>query len=325
MAVVTWKHQSHFSLSVFGLSLFLLDSFFTKTMIENKGMNQIVHFIIGVSLLLISIFLYIGLRPISILASLALGIFLVDYSIFPFIYLYQAFIHWLPILFELNILNGVLISTRVLHFSKFWSIIFLSICIIRSLTVIYCRHLPINDDHRLYIENKIQILSNLFLKESKKFYDRFIQLFSHSDDNELDKFQLEQINSTADSVSHEQDETIQRFQKIAHELSSPMVSNIDCSNSSTPPIRRHHQRILQQSEIEPLSRTPITPAHTNLSKGKILHSTINGSYTGPLTRNRARTDGSTSMATSPLKSKGQTEMTFLVCKRDEDAQSQQSK
>jgi len=127
------------------------------------------------------------------------------------------------------------------------------------------------------------------------------------------------MNST-ENVSHEHDETIQRFQQIAQELSSPIVSNMDCSNTSTPPIRRHHQRILQQNELEPLSRTPITPAHTNLSKGKILHSTINGSYTGPVTRNRAKTDGSS----SPLTNKIQTEMTFLVCKRDEDIQIQRS-
>jgi hypothetical protein len=290
-------------------------------MIEYKGMKQILHFIIGICLLLLSIFLYIGFRPIFILASLALGIFLVDYSIFPFIYLYQAFIQWLPILFELNILNGILISTRLFHFSKFSSIIFLSISMIRSFTVIYCRYLPINDYHRLYIENKIQILSNLFLKESKNFYCRLNQLFNQNDENDLDKFQLEQINSPENAVN-EHDETIQRFQQIAHELSSPMISNIDCSNNSTPPIRRHHQRILQQSELEPLSRTPITPAHTNFSKGKILHSTINGSYTGPVTRNRAKPGGSTSIKTSPLKNKIQTEMTFLICKQDEDNRSQ---
>jgi len=288
-------------------------------MIEYKGMNQIVHFIIGVCLLLISLFLYIGLRPIFILASFTLGIFLIDYSIFPFIYLYQAFIQWLTILFELNILNGILISTRIFHFSKFWSIIFISISLIRSITVIYCRYLPINNYHRLYIENKIHILSNLFLNESTKFYNRLIQLFNQNDDNDLDKFQLEQINSVENLVN-EHDETIQRFQQIAHEFASPIISNIDCSNSSTPPIRRHHERILQQSELEPLSRTPITPAHTHLSKGKILHSTINGSYTGPVTRNRIRTGGPTSITTSPIKNKMQTEMTFLICKRNEDNQ-----
>jgi hypothetical protein len=288
-------------------------------MTEYKRMNQILHFIIGLCLILISLFLYIGLRPIFILATLALGIFLIDYSIFPFIYIYQAFIQWLPILFEFNVLNGILILNRVFHVSKFWSFVFLSICILRSITVIYCRHLPINDQHRLYIENKIQILSNLFLNELKNLYTRLMQLFNHNDDQELEKFQLEQMNST-ENVVNEHDETIQRFQKIAHELVSPIVSNIDCSISSTPPIRRHHQRILQQSELEPLSRTPITPAHTNLSKEKILHSTINGSYTGPVTRNRTRTGGSTSITTSPMKSKTQTEMTFLVCKRDGDNQ-----
>ncbi|UJR36099.1 hypothetical protein I4U23_028834 [Adineta vaga] len=283
---------------------------------EYKGMNRILHFIVGIFLFLIVLFLYLGLRPIFILASLALGIFLVDYSIFPFIYLYQAFKQWLPLLFELNILNGVLISTRILHFSKFSSFIFITICLVRSLTVIYCRHLPINDEHRLYIENKIQFLTRLFLKEFEKLSKRFTKLFSQNDDHELEKFQLDQIKSL-DNVPSEHDETIQRFQKIAHELSSPMISNIDCSNSSTPPIRRHHQRILQQSELEPLPRTPITPAHTNSSKEKILHSTMNGSYTGPMTRNRIKTGGSSSITTSPLKSKAPTEMTFLICKKDE--------
>jgi hypothetical protein len=296
-------------------------------MIEYKGMNQILHFIIGVCLLLISLFLYIGLRPIFILASLALGIFLIDYSIFPFIYLYQAFIQWLPILFELNILNGILISTRIFHFSKFWSIIFLSISIIRSITVIYCRYLPINDYHRLYIENKIQILSNIFLKELKNLYYRLCQLYNqHNDDKDFENFQkLEQINSP-ENIINEHDETIQRFQQIAQELSSPIVSNIDCSNNSTPPIRRHHQRILQQTDLDPLSRTPITPAHTNLSKEKILHSTINGSYTGPMTRNRKKTGGnSISITTSPIKGKALNEITFLICKKDEDNQNQRFK
>jgi hypothetical protein len=282
------------------------------------------HFFIGISLFLISICIYLGLRPICILATLSLGIFLIDYSIFPFGNLYQTFIQWLPILFELNILNAILIFTRLFHFSKFWSIIFLSICVIRSLIVIYYRHLPINDNHRLYIEKKVQIFTNLFLREIINLYNRLIQLFNQQDDNNnLEKFQLEQINSV-EEVMIEHDETIQRFQQVAHELSSPMISNIECSNISTPPIRRHHQRILQQNEFEPLSRTPITPAHTNLSKGKILHSTINGSYTGPMTRNRTKTDGSTSITTSPLKCKPQTEFTFLVCKRNEDSQSEQS-
>ena len=165
-------------------------------MLEYKRMNQILHFIIGVCLILISIFLYIGLRPIFILASLALAIFLIDYSIFPFILLYQAFIQWLPILFELNILNGILILNRIFHFSSFWSFIFLSISITRSLIVIYCRHLPIDDHHRSYIENKIQILTNLFLNELQKFYKRLTQLFNHNDDNDLEKFQLQQIDST---------------------------------------------------------------------------------------------------------------------------------
>lgn len=293
-------------------------------MFEYKGMNQILHFIIGVCLLLISLFIYIGLRPIFILASLALAIFLIDYSIFPFIYIYQAFIQWLPILFELNILNGILISTRIFHFSKFWSSIFICISILRSLTVIYCHYLPTNDYHRLYIENKIQILTNLFFEQLKTSSNRLIQLFNQNDEKDLEKFQLEQINSNENDIN-EHDETIHRFQQIAHELASPIVSSIDCSNSSTPPVRRHHERILQQSELEPLSRTPITPAHTNSSKGKILHSTINGSYTGPMTRNRKKTGGSTSITTSPLKSKMmQNEMTFLICKRDEDIQIQRS-
>jgi len=128
----------------------------------------------------------------------------------------------------------------------------------------------------------------LFLNKSKNLYDRLIQLFyQNNDEKDLEKFQLEQINSV-ENVPNEHDETIQRFQQIAQELSSPIVSNIDCSNNSTPPIRRHHQRILQQNDLEPLSRTPITPAHTNSSNGKILHSTINGSYTGPMTRNRKK-------------------------------------
>ncbi|CAF2775351.1 unnamed protein product [Rotaria sp. Silwood2] len=281
------------------------------------------HSVIGVSLLFIFIFLYIGLRPIFILASLSLGIFFIDYLIFPFIYLYQAFIQWLPILFELNILHGVLILNRIFHFSKFWSIIFFTICIIRSVIVIYCYHLPINEHHRLYIENKIEIISKFILKKSKTLYNRLLQLFNHNDDNDLDKFQLGQINSV-ENVVNENDETIQRFEKLADELSSPMLSNIDCSNNLTPPIRRHHQRILQQSELEPLSQTPITPAHTNLSKGKILHSTINGSYAGPMTRNRTRTGGKTSIKTSPLINKVQTDVTFIISKRDDDSQSQRS-
>ncbi|CAF2400523.1 unnamed protein product [Rotaria sp. Silwood2] len=281
------------------------------------------HSVIGVSLLFIFIFLYIGLRPIFILASLSLGIFFIDYLIFPFIYLYQAFIQWLPILFELNILHGVLILNRIFHFSKLWSIIFFTIFIIRSVIVIYCYHLPINEHHRLYIENKIEIISKFILKKSKTLYNRLLQLFNHNDDNDLDKFQLEQINSV-ENVVNENDETIQRFEKLADELSSPMLSNIDCSNNLTPPIRRHHQRILQQSELEPLSQTPITPAHTNLSKGKILHSTINGSYAGPMTRNRTRTGGKTSIKTSPLINKVQTDVTFIISKRDDDSQSQRS-
>ncbi|CAF3385585.1 unnamed protein product [Rotaria sp. Silwood1] len=290
-------------------------------MIEYKRMNRMLHSIIGVSLLFIFIFLYIGLRPIFILASLALGIFFMDYLIFPFIYLYEAFIQWLPILFELNILNGILILNRIFHFSKCWSIIFLTICIIRSTIVIYCYHLPINEHHRLYIENKIEIGSKFILKESKKLYNRLLQLFNHNDDNDLDKFQLEQINSVEHAIN-EHDETIQRFEKIADELSSPIVSNIDCSNNLTPPIRRHHQRTIQQNELEPLSQTPITPAHTNLSKGKILHSTINGSYAGPMTRNRTRTGGKTSITTSPSTDKVQTDVTFIISKRNDDSQRQ---
>ncbi|CAF1254581.1 unnamed protein product [Adineta ricciae] len=271
-------------------------------MLEYKGINRILHSIIGIALFLVVLFLYLGLRPIFLLASLALAIFLVDYSVLPFIYLYQAFKQWLPLLFELNVLNGVLISTRILHFSQFWSYVFITICVIRSLTVIYCCHLPINDEHRLYIENKIEALTKLFVNEMGKLYKRFLQLFSQNDQHELEKFQLQQINS-ADSIPSEHDDTIQRFQQIAHELSSPMISAIECSNTSTPPVRRHHQRILQQSELEPLSRTPITPAHTNVPKGKILHSTMNGSYTGPMTRTRTKTGGSSSIATSPTKSK----------------------
>ncbi|CAF0743718.1 unnamed protein product [Rotaria sordida] len=284
-------------------------------------MNRMLHSIIGVNLLFIIIFLYIGLRPIFVLASLALGIFFIDYLIFPFIYLYKAFIQWLPILFELNILNGILILNRIFHFSKFWSIIFLSISIIRSIIVIYRYHLPIQEHHRLYIENQIEILSKFILKQSKNFYNHLLKLFNHNDDNDLDKFQLEQINSI-ENIVNEHDETIQRFEKIADELSSPIISNIDYSTSS---IRRHHQRTLQQSELEPLSQTPITPAHTNLSKGKILHSTINGSYTGPMTRNRTRTDGKTSITTSPLTNKVHTDVTFIISKRDDDSQSQRFK
>lgn len=283
-------------------------------MMEYKGMNQILHFTIAICLLLLSLFFYLGLRPIFLLASLALAIFLIDYSIIPFLLLYRAFIHWLPVLFELNIINGILILIRLFHCSRSWSLIFLSLAILRSFIVIFSRYLSIDDPYRLYIENKIRSLSHLFLQESKRLYHRFIQMSSSPVDHDLDKYQLEQIHSE----ENQHDETIHRFQQVAQELSSPHISNLDCSNVSTPPVRRHHQRILQQSELEPLSRTPITPAHSNLSKGKILHSTINGSYTGPMTRNRKRTGGSTSITTSPIKGKATTEITFLPSKRHED-------
>ena len=285
---------------------------------EYKGMNQILHLTIAICLLFLVLFLYIGLRPIFLLASLALAIFLIDYSIVPFLFLYQAFIHWLPVLFELNLINGILILTQLLHFSKFWSSIFLLLAILRSFIIIFCRYLSFDHPYRLYIENRIQSLSNLFLQEAKRLYHRFLQLSTSSVDHDLDKYQLEQINSADVPPAHEHDDTIHRFQQIAQEYSSPHLSNLDCSNASTPPLRRHHQRILQQSELEPLSRTPITPAHSNVSKGKILHSTINGSYTGPMTRNRIRTGGSSSITTSPIKGKTSTEITFLPSKRNEE-------
>lgn len=278
-------------------------------------MNQILHFTIAICLLFLVLFLYIGLRPIFLLASLALAIFLIDYSIVPFLLLYRAFIHWLPVLFELNLINGILILTQLLHFSTFWSSTFLLLAILRSFIIIFCRYLSLDNPYRLYIENKIQSLSNLLLQESKRVYHRFLQLSTSPVDHDLDKYQLEQIKST-ENLEH--DETIHRFQQIAHEYPSPHLSNLDCSNTSTPPVRRHHQRILQQSELEPLSRTPITPAHSNSSKGIILHSTINGSYTGPMTRTRTRTGGSSSITTSPIKGKKSTEITFLPSKRNED-------
>lgn len=259
-------------------------------MIEYKETNKMLHYIIAASLLLILIFLYVGFRPIFILASLALCIFCIDYSIIPFHYLYKAFMKWLPLLLELNILNGILIFTRIFLLSKFISFILITICVIRNIQVIYHYHLPIKDHHRFYIENEIQILSKLFLIKLKNLYHRLLQVFNYNDEHDLEKFQLEQINSVESAVN-ENDETIQRFQNLADDLSSPIISNMDCSSSATPPIRRRHQRILQQTGFEPLSQTPITPAHTNSAKTKILHSTINGSYAGPETRNRKRTVG----------------------------------
>lgn len=277
-------------------------------------MNQILHFTIAICLLFFSLFLYLGLRPIFLLASLALAIFLIDYSVIPFLLLYRAFIHWLPVLFQLNIINGILILTRLFHCSTISTVIFLSLAILRSVTVISSRYLSIDDPYRSYVENKIRSLSHLLLQESKRLYHRLVQLSSSPVDPDLDKYQLEQINSE----DNEHDETLHRFQQINQELSSPYISNLECSNVSTPPVRRHHQRILQQSELEPLSRTPITPAHSNLSKGTILHSTINGSYTGPMTRTRTRTGGSTSITTSPIKGKATAEIKFLPSKRYED-------
>ena len=105
-------------------------------MIEHRGVNHILHFIIGVSLLVIPISLYIGLRPLCILASLGLGLFLIDYSLYPFKDLYQTFTQWLPFLFELNILHGILILTQIFYLSKFWSFMILSLCVLLSLLLI---------------------------------------------------------------------------------------------------------------------------------------------------------------------------------------------
>ena len=288
-------------------------------MIESRGINQIVHFIIGTSVLLIPVSLYFGVRPICVLACLGLGIFLVDYSLLPFAHLYQTFVHWLPILFELNILHGIYISSQIFHLSKLWSTLFLAIFILRVLMLIYSRALPADNHYRLLIEKKLRDLSAGFLHEATQVSTRLMQSFNqdhHQDDHELDKLKLQQIHSD-EHTSKEHDETVQRFQDIAHQLASPDVSSMDCSHGSTPPIRRHHQRILQQSELDSLSRTPITPAHSNGSKGKILHSTINGSYTGPMTRTRTRTGPNA----SPVKSKCSHE---FVSKRNEENQCQQS-
>lgn len=286
-------------------------------MIEHRGVNHILHFIIGVSLLIIPISLYIGLRPLCIVACLGLALFLIDYVLYPFKDVYQTFTHWLPFLFELNIFHGIMIFTKVFYLSKFWTFFILSIWLLRSLLLVYARLLPNNNQHRLYLERKFEILSNFFFQQSINLFRRLMKFFQQShhqtDDSELEKFQLEPMNSD-EPVPMEQDETLNRFQQIVHDLSSPMISNIDCSTSSTPPIRRHHQRTVQQeSELEPLSRTPITPAHINPIKGKILHSTMNGSYTGPLTRNRKKT-GPIPIATSPVTSKLTTDVTFLVKK-----------
>lgn len=291
-------------------------------MLECRGISQILHLIIGVSILIIPISLYIGLRPICILASLGLGLFLLDYSLLPFRHLYQTFTQWLPFLFELNLLNGTFVLTQLLHLSKFWSIIFLGICLLRNALLIYANLLPIDHHCRVYIETRIRLLSKFFFQESRHAYQRLTKCFNQQDDRDFEKFQLEQINS--DERAHpEHDETIQRFQKIAEGFASPIVASVDCSTNSTPPIRRHHQRILQQSELEPLPRTPITPAHTNSSKGKILHSTMNGSYTGPVTRNRKKT-GPNSINSSPSKGPSSGEFTFLVGKRDDDSHIQRS-
>ncbi|CAF1521797.1 unnamed protein product [Rotaria magnacalcarata] len=156
------------------------------------------------------------------------------------------------------------------------------------------------------------------MEQSKDIYLRFIHLFHDSDDNDLDKFQLEQINSD-ENIIYEHDETIQRFQKLADELSSPTISNIDCSMNSTPPIRRHHQRLLQHNDDEPLSRTPITPVHhTDLPRGKFLHSTINGSYAGPMTRNRTRTGGKPSILKSPGTNKTPVDLPFVISKYNDN-------
>ena len=259
-----------------------------------KDKNKILHLIIGISLLVISICLYIGFRPIFIFANLALIIFLVDYSILPFSYLYQILIQWLPLLFELNIFNGILLFTQIFHFSIFWSMIFSSICIVRCMITIYGHYLTTNDYHRLYIEDKIQILSNLLIRESKNLYNR---LFTYNDNSVIDEFQLEQINSV-ESLVNEHDETLQRFQLMTDEFSSPTLSNIDCSNRWTRSTRRHRQHAVQQDEFETLSHRS---THSNLTQENISHSTANRSYTGVLTRNRARTSGSNSMTISPLK------------------------
>ena len=292
-------------------------------MIESRGINQIVHFIIGTSVLLIPVSLYFSLRPICILACLGLGIFLVDYSLIPFANLYQTFSHWLPILFELNILHGIYISSQIFYLSSFWSSLFLAIFILRVLMLIYTRALPIDNHYRLQIEKKLRDCSAVFLHMAAEFSTRLMQSFTqhhhHQDDHELDKLKLQQIDSDEHTLK-EHDETVQRFQDIAHQLASPDVSSMDCSHGSTPPIRRHHQRILQQSELDSLSRTPITPAHPSASRGKILHSTINGSYTGPTTRTRART-GSNARDASPVKSK--LSHAFAI-KRNEENQFQQS-
>ena len=291
-------------------------------MIEHRGISQILHLIIGVSILIIPISLYIGLRPICILASLGLGLFLLDYSLLPFQHLYQTFTQWLPFLFELNLLNGVFILTQFLHFSKFWSITFLGICLLRNVILIYAKLLPSDHHCRVYIEHKLLILSTFLIQESRNAYQRLVKCFNHQDDREFEKLQLEQIHSD-EHTQLEHDETIQRFQQIAQEFASPIIANVDCSTNSTPPVRRHHQRILQQSDLEPLPRTPITPAHTNSSKGKILHSTMNGSYTGPVTRNRTKV-GPSSITNSPTKGKASTEFTFLISKREEDSHIQRS-
>lgn len=278
-------------------------------MIECARMNRMLHSIIGVSLLFIFIFLYIGLRPIFVIASLALGIFLIDYALLPFIYLYDAFFQWIPLLFELNIFNGILIVTRIFHLSKFWSFIFLSISIIRSIVLIYCHYLPIQDHHRLYIETNVQLLLKFILNKLKILYCRFIELFHSNDDENLDKFQLDQIKSD-DNFVNEHDETIQRFQKLADQLSSPTLSNIECSTNLTPPIRRNNQRVIPQNAYETLSETPITPDYIDSPKGKILHSTINGSYAGPMTRNRTKTGGK-SANTKMINDK---DLTFIISK-----------
>lgn len=294
-------------------------------MIESRGLNQILHLIIGISLLLIPISLYLGLRPLCILAGLGFVIFLLDYCLYPFKQFYETFSLWLPILFEINILNGIYIVTKTIQFSTFVSILCLSVFVLRFFLIIYSRLLPSNNQYRHYIENKIAVLSKFFIRETSKIYKSLLKYFSQNDDSELEKFQHETLKPDEHlDIQHEHDETLNRFQQVAHEndhdLCSPIVSTIDCSSSSTPPIRRHHQRIsLQQSELEPLSRTPITPAHNNLTKGKILHSTMNGSYTGPMTRNKIKT-GPNGLPLSPLGSKGFSDFTFLVSKSNEDAQ-----
>jgi len=286
---------------------------------------KFIHLIIGVILLLLLICLHIGLRPLCLIGNFGLIALLVDYKMYPYRFelILQALNQWLPVLFELSLFYGSLNITYFLNLSQPWHTILIILCIIRSTIIVYYRLLPIDDIHRQYIEKIFENFYNFLLDKSRSIFDRLIKIFNTTtnDDYEIEKFQkLEELKSI-DNIINEHDETIQRFQQISTitDLSSPIIgTTIEKTTTSidTPPTRRHHTRILHQdNEFEAPSRTPITPAHPSSSS---FHTEIDRSYTGPVTRNRSRTNTNV-LRTSPIKSKQQqTQFTLLVCKRHQE-------